>query len=203
VRQLLEAVRASGATGKLSDKALKQLVLPFARARMADAVEGGPQVRGPAVAAVLRGYGVSSTWVPSRAGRRGAPFRPVVRRRRTRWQRTHVALSYSPAAAEHYIARGRQLSHQRCKLVARGTCPAAAGVAQRRPRARAQLLATALPFSEAELVAENRGYLLRVLGLDALEVRGASAEAAAAAGRPQLAGAQPGAPVVHFLAPGS
>jgi len=131
-----------------------------------------------------------------------------------------VALSYSPAAAEHYIARGRQLSHQRCKLVARGTCPAAAGVAQRRPRARAQLLATALPFSEAELVAENRGYLLRVLGLDALEVRGASAEAAggpgggpaggggpapaaAAAGRPQLAGAQPGAPVVHFLAPGS
>jgi len=70
-------------------------------------------------------------------------------------------------------------------------------------RARAQLLATALPFSEAELVAENRGYLLRVLGLDALEVRGASAEAAAAAGRPQLAGAQPGAPVVHFLAPGA
>ncbi len=63
-----------------------------------------------------------------------------------------------------------------------------------------QLLATTLPFSEAELVAENRAYLLRVLQLEALHVCEASAAAAAAAGRPQIAGAQPGSPVVHCAA---
>ena len=61
----------------------------------------------------------------------------------------------------------------------------------------AQLLATTLPFSEAALIAENRAYLLRVLQLDALEVCEASEAAAAAAGRPQIASAQPGSPVVH------
>lgn len=64
----------------------------------------------------------------------------------------------------------------------------------------AQLLATTLPFSEGELIAENRGYLLRVLQLERLEVREASPQSAAAAGRPHLASAQPGAPVVHFPA---
>ncbi len=98
VRQLLEAVRASGATGELSDKALKQLVLPFARARMAEAVEGGPQVRGAAVAAGFCVDGLASTWVPSRAGGGAHPFRPIMRQRRTKWRRTHVALSYAPAA---------------------------------------------------------------------------------------------------------
>ncbi len=43
--QLLEAVKASGAAGDLTDKALKQTVLPFARAKMDEAVKGGPQAR--------------------------------------------------------------------------------------------------------------------------------------------------------------
>ena len=60
-----------------------------------------------------------------------------------------------------------------------------------------QLLATTLPFSEAELIAENRGYLLRVLALGVLDVCEASDAAADAAGRPTIASAQPGSPVVH------
>ncbi|KAK9826880.1 hypothetical protein WJX81_003148 [Elliptochloris bilobata] len=103
---VLEAVRASGTTGNMPDKALKQTVLPFVRAKMDEAVKGG-----------------------------------------------------------------------------------------------AQLLATKLPFSEAELISDNCGYLLRVLALEALEVCEASEAAAAAAGRPHIAAAQPGSPVVHFAAP--
>ena len=64
-----------------------------------------------------------------------------------------------------------------------------------------QLLAITLPFSEAELIAENRGYLLRVLQLGALDVCEASDAAAAAAGRPAIASAQPGSPVVHCAVP--
>lgn len=42
--QLLEAVRASGTAGDMPDKALKQMVLPFARTKMEGAVKGGAQV---------------------------------------------------------------------------------------------------------------------------------------------------------------
>ena len=43
--QLLEAVRASGTAGDMPDKALEQLVLPFARTKIGgEAVKGGAQV---------------------------------------------------------------------------------------------------------------------------------------------------------------
>ena len=58
--QLLEAVRASGTAGDMPDKALKQMVLPFARTKMEEAVKGGAQVLHSHASSALMYQGVGS-----------------------------------------------------------------------------------------------------------------------------------------------
>ena len=58
--QLLEAVRASGTAGEMPDKALKQLVLPFARTKMEEAVKGGAQVLHAHAVIIFRFWGSGS-----------------------------------------------------------------------------------------------------------------------------------------------
>lgn len=45
VKEVTEAVKASGKAGDMSDKALKQTVIPFAKVKADEAQKGGAQVR--------------------------------------------------------------------------------------------------------------------------------------------------------------
>ena len=58
--QVLGAVRVSGTAGDMPDKALKQMVLPFARTKMDEAVKGGAQVLHSHALIALRYQGVRS-----------------------------------------------------------------------------------------------------------------------------------------------
>ena len=48
VKEVTEAVKASGLAGDMSDKALKQTVIPFAKVKAEEAQKGGAQVRSAA-----------------------------------------------------------------------------------------------------------------------------------------------------------
>ena len=45
VKEVTEAVKASGQAGDMNDKALKQTVIPFAKVKVDEAQKGGAQVR--------------------------------------------------------------------------------------------------------------------------------------------------------------
>ena len=45
VKEVTEAVKASGKAGDMNDKALKQTVIPFAKVKVDEAQKGGAQVR--------------------------------------------------------------------------------------------------------------------------------------------------------------
>lgn len=62
-----------------------------------------------------------------------------------------------------------------------------------------QVLLDRLPFDEVALLQENSGFLLRALGLEALEVHAVSYEQQQAEGTDaQIAGATPGSPATLF-----
>lgn len=45
VKEVTEAVKASGKAGDMNDKALKQTIIPFAKVKVDEAQKGGAQVR--------------------------------------------------------------------------------------------------------------------------------------------------------------